>query len=455
MPEPRTPDAFKLLMRGEEALTRVSNNGMYIDVPYLKNQRETIVKECENLKTKFLEETKLGQLWLSKYGHNADIDSSAQIRNVLVASGFDKFKKTEKGNDSVDKSVIEKLPYEESSLLLKRNQLKILWQSIIAKSINEVDENGFIHPEFMLHTVRTYRSSCVNPNLQQMPKNNDFQKHIVRTGFLPRSKDRCLVELDLRANEVSCGCSIHHDPNMLRFLSDPDADMHSTVEQHYYMLKDNELCKALRKSVKGRFVFAGFYGAGFESMARNLWDFVTEDNPKTGAGIPILDHLKARGINNFDDMLTHTQKEYDWFWFDLFKYYGNWKEQQWELYKKQGYLDYPTGFRVTVKMTKTQAINTVVQGSAFHVLLNTLIHLQRKFDQYKLKSLIIGQIHDSAVMDIVPNEYQTICDLYIESQAEVRKEWSWIVYPIAVEADLGEPGASWADLKEMGEIKHS
>ena len=452
---PRTPEAFKLLMQGEDVLTQVSNNGMYIDVPYLKSQKETIIKECDNLKDKFLNETKLGQLWLSKYGYKADIDSSSQIRNVLQASGFDKFRKTEKGNDSVDKSVIEKLPYEESSLLLKRSQLKILWQSIISKSIQEVDENGFIHPEFMLHTVRTYRSSCVNPNLQQMPKNNDFQKHIVRTGFLPRSKDRCLVELDLRANEVSCGCSIHHDPNMLRFLSDPNADMHSEVEKHYYMLQDDEMCKALRKSVKGRFVFAGFYGAGFESMARNLWDFVTEDNPNTGTGQPILDHLKERGINSFDDMLTHTQKEYEWFWFDLFKFYGEWKEKQWELYKKQGYLDYPTGFRVTMKMAKTQAINTVVQGSAFHVLLNTLIHLQRKFLKYKLKSLIIGQIHDSAVMDIVPNEYQTICDLYIESQAEVRKEWQWIVYPIAVEADLGEPGASWADLKEMGEIKHS
>ena len=452
---PRTKEAFKLFMAGEEALSRATMNGMKIDVPYMTKQKPLIIDECEKLKKEFIANTALGQSWLSRYGYKTDIDSPAQMVEVLKARGFDKFKTTEKGNLSTDKSVIEKLPYDESSLLLKRNQLKTLWQNLLSQTITECDQYGFIHPNFNLHKVRTFRGSSDGPNLQNQPKHNEMQKTIVRTGFLPRTPDRCLMELDLRGNEVSCGCSIHHDANMLRFLSDPDADMHKEVGMHYWMADSSVFTKDLRKAVKGPFVFAGFYGAGADSMARNLWEWANEKNPALKNGITLLDHLKGKGIADFDSALEHTKKEYDWFWFDLFQNYGNWKEAQWELYKKQGYLDYPTGFRVVEKMLKTQAINTVIQGSSFHVLLATLIELQKRFDKYGMKSLIIGQIHDSIVIDAVPSEIQMIYDMYLESQDAVRKMWDWIVYPIVVESDLGAPGASWADLKEQGPISKS
>jgi len=451
---PQTKEAFKLFMDGEEALTRASINGMKVDVAYMKTQKPEIIRQCEELKVTFLDTTNLGQSWVRKYGTRADIDSPSQMVEVLKTVGFDKFKTTAKGNLSTDKSVIEKLPYDESSLLLKRNQLKTLWQNLLAKSIIECDQYGFIHPNFNLHKVRTFRGSCDGPNLQNQPKHNEMQKNIIRRAFLPRTADRMLMELDLRGNEVSCGCSIHHDANMLRFLSDATADMHKEVGMHYWMAGEDIFTKDLRKSVKGPFVFAGFYGAGADSMAHNLWEWANEKNPTLKNDVKLLDHLKGKGINTFDDILEHTKKEYEWFWFDLFKSYGEWKEDQWELYKKQGFLDYPTGFRVIEKMLKTQAINTVIQGSSFHVLLASLIELQRRFDKYKMQSLIIGQIHDSVIIDAVANEVQMIYDMYLESQDAVRKRWQWIVYPIVVEADLGAPGAPWSELKEQGPITH-
>ena len=75
--------------------------------------------------------------------------------------------------------------------------------------------------------------------------------------------------------------------------------------------------------------------------------------------------------------------------------------------------------------------------------------------KYKLQSKIVGEIHDSIVLDVVPEEISTIVDLYLESQALVRKEWSWLIHPIAADADIGLIGGDWAHMEEFGTLKHS
>ncbi|NCB27982.1 MAG: hypothetical protein EOM62_21400, partial [Bacteroidia bacterium] len=313
--------------------------------------------------------------------------------------------------------------------------------------------DGFIHPNFNLHTVRTFRSSCDEPNLQNMPKHNERQKKILRTGFIPRAPGRQIVEIDLRANEVSCGCSIHHDAQMMSYLSQGEkANMHTDVEKHCYRLSDKEITKELRNSVKGRFVFSSFYGAGAESIARNIWEFITDENPKTGTGVPIRDHMATFGVIDYDSMLLHIEKEYNWFWHELFSGYGKWKEEIWTTYKNQGYLDLPTGFRVVAEMRKTQAMNVIPQGAAFHVLLATFIGLVKRMEYYKLESVVIGQIHDSIVLDVVPQELQMIYNLYLDSQAEVLRRWKWLCFPIVAEADVSKIDGNWADMDEQGPI---
>lgn len=450
---PQVKDAFKLLMRGEKALTAVSANGMRVDVDYFKKQHAVIGAECEALKEKFLHGTDLGRFWLKKYGYSTNIDSSSQIRETLKDFGFDKFKVSEKGNLSVDKTVIEKLPEDAADLLLKRDQLKILWQSLIKGIIREVDNDGFIHPIFNLHTVKTYRGSCDSPNLQQMPKHNEYQKHIVRSGFYPRTPDRQLMEIDLQSAEVTVGCCLHKDPAMLDFLHNPNSDMHKTVAKKFYNIPDELMNKTIRNSVKGRFVFASFYGASYESIGKALWEYIYEQNPALADGTPLAEHMAKQGVINQQTCLQHAEAIFDWYWNDLFHDYGAWKEEVWQIYKKQGYLDFPTGFRAVNKMTKTQAMNIIIQGSTFHLLLNTMVNLVERMAKYKLESKVIGEIHDSVVLDVVPNEIPTITELYIESQDAVRKEWTWLIHPVNADADLGAVGGNWCSMQEYGMLR--
>lgn len=453
---PTTKDAFKLLMMGEKALTEVSINGFKVDVDYYKTQKPVIQDEISRLKTQIINESEIGRAWKERFGNKLNLDSNDQLKQVLEYDmHFDKFKITEKGGKSADSSVIEKLPYEFSNPFTRYKQFNKMWGSLIEPILLGADENGFVHPNINLHTVRTYRSSCDSPNLQQVPKHNKLIKKIVRSGFIPRGKDRQLCEIDLQSAEVSVGCCLHQDKQMLQFLHDKTIDMHTYVESEFYKLKPEELSKELRSSVKGRFVFASFYGASPLSMAASLWEFIEESNTVLPTGEKLIDHMAKLGVVDYETCLVHTEKVFDWYWKVLFKDYGAWKENIWTLYKQQGYLDYPTGFRVVSPMAKTQAMNTIIQGSTFHLLLFTLIELQRRLTQYKLGSKIVCQIHDSIVLDLVPSELQTVFDLYLDSQDTVRKKWKWLLYPITADADLGEVGGTWAEMNGYGELKHA
>lgn len=453
---PCTATAYRLLMAGENALTQVSLNGFKVDREYFRAQKPLIQEEVARLKQRILTESEIGRAWHNRYGHKTNLESPEQLKEVLEKDiHFDKFKTTEKGGKSADKSVVEKLPYEFSNPYLRYKQLNKSWGSLITPILLGTDENGYTHPNINLHTVRTYRSSCDSPNLQQIPKHNEFMKKLVRGGFIPRTNDRFLAEIDLVSAEVACGCCLHKDKQMLEFLHNPAADMHKFVAKKFYNLNDEEFTKKLRSSVKGRFVFASFYGASFESIGTSLWEYIEESNEVCGTGEPLKEHMAKLGVVDHETCVAHAATVFDWYWNELFADYGAWKEEVWEIYKRQGYLDYPTGFRVTAAMRKTQAMNTIIQGSTFHLLLYTLVELQRRFVKYKLKSKIVCQIHDSIVIDVVPDEWDTICSLYIEAQAAVREVWKWLIYPISADAEVGDVGGSWAKMNEWGSISNA
>lgn len=450
---PNCSTAYKLMCQGENALSQVSVNGFKIDRDYYMTQKPIIEDEVQRLKRQVLTESEIGQAWCKRFQSKTNIDSADQLKIVLKQDmQFDKFKTTEKGGDSADKSVVEKLPYEFSNPFLRYKQLNKAWGSLITPIMLGADQYGFTHPNINLHTVRTFRSSCDSPNLQQVPKHNEFIKKLVRGGFVPRSSDRFLAEIDLVSAEVTCGCCLHQDKQMLEFLNNPSADMHKFVAKKFYELTDEEFTKKLRSSVKGRFVFASFYGASYESIGSSLWEYIDESGEMCGTGESIKDHMARFGVVDHDTCLSHAEKVFDWYWHDLFAEYGAWKEEVWQLYKRQGYLDYPTGFRVVAQMTKTQAMNTIIQGSTFHLLLYTLVELQKRFVKYRLKSKIVCQIHDSIVLDVVPSEWKTIQQLYLESQAAVREVWKWLIYPISADAEIGDVGGSWAKMNEYGAL---
>ena len=63
-----------------------------------------------------------------------------------------------------------------------------------------------------------------------------------------------------------------------------------------------------------------------------------------------------------------------------------------------------------------------------------------------MRSLIIGQIHDSIVSDVHVNELDDFLEKCktIMTQ-DVRRAWSWIIVPLGVEAEVSPVGGTWFD----------
>ena len=61
---------------------------------------------------------------------------------------------------------------------------------------------------------------------------------------------------------------------------------------------------------------------------------------------------------------------------------------------------------------------------------------------------LIGQIHDSMVLDVHPDELIQVTELIHKITChDLAQHWSWITVPMEVEMELAEVDHSWAELK--------
>lgn len=463
-----TKDARLLIHEGIQALSRASIQGMKVDVDYCKKQEKFLQTKIKNLKKKFAK-TDTGKLW-KKYYRTPNFDSGDQLRDIL----FDKkkikvvkltkpSKKFPKGQASVDKEALGIIAKTEPDIgvLSEINILSPLLNTFI-KGILKEQVNGIIHPFFHLHTTDTFRSSSANLNFQNIPNRLPIQKKIVRSSFIP-SKRNQIITADFGSIEVNVSSCVHKDPKMLKYNRNPEKNnMHTDLAIQCYLLdkfKKEGSEKTLRKGAKNGFVFPQFYGDYYGKNAPSLCNwaelptkgkFKDTDGLKLMTGVNIGQHLKRKGISNFNSFRDHIQNvEYD-FWNRRFKVYKQWKETNVKKYYKKGYLKTLTGFTCSGMMSKNAINNYPIQGPAFHCLLKTFIETDRRIIKKKMKSKLIGQIHDELVFDADPNEKDDLLEMVRRIACIwLRKQWKWIIVPMEIEANIFDVDANWASDSEV------
>jgi DNA polymerase-1 len=324
----------------------------------------------------------------------------------------------------------------------------------------EVDPNGRLHPAFNLHLVTTYRSSSDSPNFQNIPIRDPELGKLVRRCFIPSRGNR-LVEIDYGGIEVKVAACYHKDPMMIRYLNNPEMDMHRDMAAQCYKLPKEEVDKLVRYCGKNMFVFPEFYGSYYVDCARHLWQAIQQMSLKTVSGVPLDKWLRRKGIDRLGHCNPELEPEHGTFelhikeveknfWNNRFPVYRDWKKKWWGSYCDKGYYKTLTGFICSGVMNRKEVINYPVQGSAFHCLLWSLIRLQEFIEREGLETMLVGQIHDSIIADVPPSEF----DYFIENAKrimtkKITKHWKWINVPLEVEADACEVGETWFDKKPV------
>jgi hypothetical protein len=156
--------------------------------------------------------------------------------------------------------------------------------------------------------------------------------------------------------------------------------------------------------------------------------------------------LISKGIKTYDQFVEHVKVIEEDFWGSRFKQYSYWKDLHYNTYKKYGYFSLKTGFNCSGVMGKNDVINYPVQGAAFHCLLWSLIETDRIMRQEKWDTRILGQIHDSMILDVHPDELKYVGEtVHRITCKDLPKAWPWIIVPLEVDAELCPVDMPWTE----------
>jgi len=452
---------YKLLHNGAIALAQVEQNGMKVDEKYLMSTLRHLEDDIEEKQIQ-LKKDEVFKTWKKVFGGRTNLGSRYQLGTILFKHlGYHCPAYTLKtGQPKTDESALETVDLDFVHDFLTVERLKKT-KSTYLEGILKYTDNGFLHPSFNLHLAQTYRSSSDSPNFQNMPIRNPVISKLVRQCFVSRFPNGQICEADYGGIEVKAAAWYHKDPTMLKYIEDDSKDMHRDMAQECYLLPLHEMTKEIRYCGKNKFVFPEFYGDFYIHCAKSLWDAIGQMNLKTKSGVSLKKWLRSKGIKKLGScnpkmparpgtFAYHIKKVEDRFWNDRFYVYKKWKDEWWKAYRKTGRFNLLTGFEIEGFYKRNEVINYPVQGVAFHCLLWALIRLQKLLKKYKMKSCIIGQIHDSIVSDILENERDDYIEIINNVMInDLKKHWKFIITPMEIEIEISPVGTSWFEKEKI------
>jgi DNA polymerase I-like protein with 3'-5' exonuclease and polymerase domains len=267
-----------------------------------------------------------------------------------------------------------KLFYEESRL-----------ETLISTFIDGTIEKGFDRQgKFWLNTsynqcvARTGRLSSSNPNLHNWPRAGTFP---VRLCVGSRFPNGSIVASDASQLELRWGMWYYQDKQGYQDFID-GINIHSAIAAKAYGAGFTEEQRSNTKST----VFRVWYRGTARSIVRDQ-------------KIPIWDLAEAELV--VDEILGRYQGVADGQECDLARV------------KQFGYLDTPTGRRYRFDLShfslKNKVANYPIQGGATGDFIPcAMIVAYRLFKRLKLRSVLIGQVHDELLADACPGEEQRV-----------------------------------------------
>lgn len=202
---------------------------------------------------------------------------------------------------------------------------------------------------------------------------------------------------------------------------------------------------------KSFWVFPQFYGDYYVACARNLWSNCLD--LETVSGVKIRDHIAKKGIHTLNQFTEHCKECERIFWYERFNVYREWKEKENQFYIENGYTKSYLGFRFTGYMEPKKVTNYEIQGTAYHIMQNTLNQVNQTLKEDGWKSYVIGQIHDSMIFIAYEEELNDLLKL-VQSVGvdKTMKDFPWIIVPLKIEFEASPIGGSWYE-KQVIEIK--
>lgn len=270
---------------------------------------------------------------------------------------------------------------------------------------NNLDSNGYIHPEFMQCVTATGRLSSRSPNFQNMPRGSTF---VIRKVVVSRWRGGSILEGDYSQLEFRVAGFLARDPQAY-------IDVKEGTDVHSYTAS---IIGCSRQDAKAH-TFKPLYGGVTGTDAQQRYYQAFKD--KYAAVTEWQDKLQKEAVENKYIVLP-SGREY---------HFPDTKWTKWG-----------------TATNRTAICNYPVQGFATGDLLPcALIELKRLIREHKLNSVICNTVHDSIVMDVYPTEEEMCVKLMRQAMLSIpeitSKRYS-LEYDMPIDIEL-KIGKNWLD----------
>lgn len=292
---------------------------------------------------------------------------------------------------------------------VRYNALRTYLSTFVEGMKNNVDENGFIHPEFMQCVTATGRLSSRNPNFQNMPRGNTFA---IRKVVESRFENGFILEGDYSQLEFRVAGFLAKDAQAY-------IDVNEGTDVHSYTAS---IIGCSRQDAKAH-TFKPLYGGVTGTDAQQRYYRAFKE--------------KYEGVTVWHEQLQREAVQKRLITLPSGRQYA-FPDARWT---KWG-----------TATNRTAICNYPVQGFATADLLPiALVRLQKVFMEEKLISVICNTVHDSIVVDVHPSEKDTCIKLMADAMMSLPEETISrynvkFDMPVGIELKIGK---NWLDLTEV------
>lgn len=274
---------------------------------------------------------------------------------------------TDKGNPSLDDDVLEEIIVsgesrdKEIAETVRRIRLFDKRISTYYKSyLNLIDGQNIIHPAMWIAGTRTGRFSYSDPNLQNMPKEeNSTDPYVIRGCFMPRP-GRTYVSFDYSQMEYKMAVAYANQKDVIEQIQ-KGADFHKATA---------DLVGIPRSQAK-TLNFAVLYGAGIDKIATMLRCTKEEANR-----LKIKYYMALPKVEQLIDQVIATGRG-------------------------RGYVKNWMGRRLYADKEFCYALpNHLIQSGGADVVKKAMVQIDREFPQL----MMVLQVHDQLVFELTDEE---------------------------------------------------
>ena len=288
----------------------------------------------------------------------------------------------------------------------------------------------FIHPRYRTDVVETFRLSSQAPNGQNIPrKDNDDPDLTVKKMYTSRFDGGSFMEGDQSQIEIRTAAWLSQDAKMLEAI-DSGEDIHTAMASIMLAKDINEVTEEERQLCKAR-TFLILYGGGAKKLGQDL------KVSRRAAQRLIDDYFET--FTGLRDYIQHTKNRVK-IDLEVTTPFGFTRK-----FNRPERWDSSAGFRI-----ERQAFNTIVQSTAACITYLAMIEMEDSMRAAGLKSLMVGQVHDSILIDVYPGEEDKVSWLMkhtMENAGHLARKYN-VEFDVPLNCDV-ELGPTWGEQKKL------